>query len=251
NSSSGNTTTSKLPLSSRDMLVPSEIGDQATLRGLSPINSQSVAVLAQEIMCLTNRASVMTHQRRQTPVIHQRRGGVPTPPPHLVLVESTDRIVIVGPRRLIQTRVLFGPVQHVIDRVHGGDNRRTPIQQARVNPRLAPSRSIPQLPTNSELIRPTTTRVRRKQTTRPQNVQSLLKPRDEAPGNQHITLDNHMVVGQRIRSLPRSTSVSPTLLLIRRRNRISVIDDRGVTAKLVLDVLGGFLPNGVRHNRDA
>src|SRR5690606_23276334 len=136
---------------------------------------------------------------------------------NLVLVESTDRIVIVGPRRLIQTSVLFGPVQHVIDRVHGGDNRRTPIQQSRVNPRLASSRSTPQLPTNSELIRPTSTRVRRNQTISPQNVQSLLKPRDQVPGNQHINLDNHMVVGQRIRSLPRSTSVSPTLLLIRRR----------------------------------
>src|SRR5690606_3008210 len=199
NSSSGNTTTSKLPLSSRDMLLPSEIGDQVTLRGLSPINSQSVAVLDQEIMCLTNRASVMTHQRRQPSVIHQRRGGVPTPTTHLILVESTDRIIIVGPRRLIQTRVLFRPVQHVLNRVHGGDNRRTPIQQARVNPRLAPSRSIPQLPTDSELIRPTSTRVRRDQTIGSQHVQSLLKPRDQVPSDQHIILDNHMVVGQRIR----------------------------------------------------
>src|SRR5690606_1421379 len=114
----------------------------------------------------------------------------------------------------------------------------------------APSRSIPQLPTNSELIRPTSTRVRRNQTIRPQKVQSLLKPRDQVPGNQHIILDNHMVVGQRIRSLPRSTPVSPTLHLIRQRNRISVVDDLGVTAELGLDILGGFLPNGVRHNRE-
>src|SRR5690606_23659578 len=107
------------------------------------------------------------------------------------------------------------------------------------------------LPTDSELIRPTSTRVRGNQTIGSQHVQSLLEPRDQVPGAQHIILDHQMEAGRRIRSLPRSTAVSPTLLLIRRRNRVSVVDDRVVTAELLLAVLGGVLPNGVRHNRHA